>query len=160
MARMKNLLYSFYKPFLKKEEKEINPNMNVEGILIRPSTSEAPVFVKGKFQFLLDTIFNKEFSSITYKKTRINKDIFFYHYDFDVVHSQIYKPNYIATSFARITNPSSTNLVYYGPVFLLPSFIFLDSLTSSNVDISSHINSFPPHVTHQLYKIYEYTKTF
>jgi hypothetical protein len=160
MVGMKNFLYQFYKPFLSKEDFKFTKSIEVSAILISPSHNVPPAHVEGKLSELLFSAFSS-ISSIPYTKTRLNEDVYFYHYDLDTPSIELYKSNFVANCLSRLYHPEKQIIKpYYGNVLVVSSFIFQNSKTLSNKDVSSHINFIPSEIFHQIYRIYEYTKTF
>lgn len=158
---MKNFFYNFYKPFfslnfeLKKSE-----DIYSSFIFLRPHPF-VPKVITGNLDEILKIVFSSKYISIDYKKTKINKDIYFYHYDLDISSTQVYESNFIANSLSRLNNQDYTlPIVYYGPVLVVSSLVFESSLTFSGKDVHNHMNHFPSEITHQIYKIYEYTQNF
>lgn len=158
---MKNFFYNFYKPFLSLNfELKKSEDIYSSFIILKPHPF-IPKVIKGNLDQTLETVFSFKYVSIEYKKTKINKDIYFYHYDLDIPSRQIYKPNFIANCLSRLNNQDYTlPNVYYGPVLVVSSLVFENSITSSGKDVYSHMNYFPSEITHQIYKIYEYTQNF
>jgi hypothetical protein len=158
---MKNFFYNFYKPFLSSGHKDKKPKYIYSNFILLKPHPFVPKIIKANLEETLKTVFSSKYTSIEYKNTKINKDIYFYHYDLDVSSRQIYKPNFIANCLSRLNNQDYTlPNVYYGPVLVVSSLVFENSITSSGKDIYNHINHFPSEITHQIYKIYEYTQNF